>query len=112
MTDFVNRPALDPNKAFAMLEDASEQWADAFGEAKQLEEAKKPFLAKLANDSGEKSVAAQERWALAHPDYAEFLSGLVDAQTRELRARLHYKNLQVLAELRRTEESTRRALTR
>lgn len=100
---------LDPDKVYAELIAAGEQWADADAAATLLEETKKSVLAKLMNESDASSIAAKEMYALADPEYRKHLEGMVTARKAATKAKVRYDSAKVLAELRRSQESTRRA---
>lgn len=88
---------------------AGEKWADAEAAASLLEETRKSVLAKLMNESAIASIAGKEMTALAEPEYRKFVEGMVTARKAANKARVRYDSAKVLAELRRSEESTRRA---
>lgn len=100
--------ALDPDKTYDALIRAGEEWADADAAASLLEEAKKSVLAKLINEA-EGSVNAREYKALADPEYRKHVEGMVTARKVANKKRVRYDSAKVLAELRRSEESSRRA---
>ncbi len=100
---------LDSDKAYDALVRSGEDWADKDAAASLLEESRKSVLAKLKNESGEKSDAAKETLALCHSDYREHLGLMIEARREANRARVRYDSAKVLAEMRRSEESTRRA---
>lgn len=101
--------SFDPDKAYAALVKAGEDWADADAAASLLEETKKPMLAQLKLQSAEKTDAARETQALASPQYKEFLQEMVGARKHAIKLRVRYDSAKTLAEHRRTQESTRRA---
>lgn len=100
---------MDPDRIYDSLVKAGEAWADAESAASLLEETKKSVLAKLMNDADATSIAGKEMHALASDEYADFISGMVRARAAATKARVRYDSAKVLAELRRSEESTRRA---
>lgn len=100
--------SLNPEKLAAEIAKAGETWADAEATASQLEELKKVVLAELMNGM-DGSVAARETAALATPEYKNHIVGMVSARHTANRAKVRYKALEVLAELKRSQESTRRA---
>lgn len=100
--------SFDADKTYSELIKAGETWADAEAAASLLEETRKSVLAKLINE-GEGSVAAREYKALADPSYLEFVEGMVSARKAATKARVRYDSAKVLAELRRSQEATRRA---
>lgn len=102
-------PKLNSERAYEELLKSGDDWADKQAAAELLEETKKSVLARLKNESGEKSDAAKETIALCHKDYREHLELMVEAKRAATRARVRYDAAKVLAEMRRSEESTRRA---
>lgn len=102
MTDF------DPDRIYKQLTDAGEDWVDKNAAAELLEETKKTVLAELASHE-HGSVAAKESLALANPAYKLHLTNMVSARKEANRAKVRYDSMKVLAEMRRTQESTRRA---
>lgn len=99
----------DPDRLFHELIDSGEQWADAEAAAQVLEETRKPLLHKVGTDSQEKAESAKERVAYASPEYREHVTQMVEARHRANLAKVKYTAIQVLTELLRTRESTRRA---
>ena len=99
----------DADKAYDALISSGESWADAEAAASLLEETRKSVLAKAMNESPATTVAAKEMYALASPEYREFVSGMVAARKAANKAKVRYDSAKVLAELRRSQESTRRA---
>lgn len=102
MSDF------DPEAIYRKLEETGEAWVDKNAAAEILEETKKTVLAELmTNYQG--SAAERERCALAAPAYKLHLTNMVTARKEANRSRVRYDSMRVLAEMRRTEASTRRA---
>lgn len=102
MSDF------DPEAIYRRLNDAGDEWADTNAAAEILEETKKTVLAELMGGySG--SNAERERAALADSAYRLHLVNMVKARKEANRARVRYDSVRVLAEMRRSQESTRRA---
>ena len=101
--------ALDPDKAYDALIRAGEDWADADAAASMLEETRKSVLAKLMNEAPQTSMAGKEMLALADPQYSKFVEEMVNARKVANKKRVRYDSAKVLSELRRSEESTRRA---
>lgn len=101
--------AIDPNKTYEALVRAGDDWADAQAAADLLEETKKSVLAKLKMDASANSDSGREMHALADPQYKAFVEGMVAARKAANKARVRYDSAKVLAELRRSQESTRRA---
>lgn len=102
MSDF------DPEAIYTKLAEAGETWADAEAAAEILEENKKTVLAEImAGFQG--STAERERNALADSSFKQHLKKMTEARREANRARVRYDSMRVLAEMRRTEASTRRA---
>lgn len=92
--------------------EVTEKYATARAEAEYLEHFRRVKLAMLmrnAEHEGCKSVAAQEREALAHPDYTTFLRGLQVAQEKAEKLRWECKIMEWEVELTRTQEASKRA---
>jgi hypothetical protein len=100
---------LDSDRAYAALVEYGDDWADKDAAANLLEETKKSVLARIKNETESKSDAARETVALAHPDYRAHVDSMVEARRVANRAKVRYDSARVLAEMRRSEESTRRA---
>lgn len=101
--------ALDPQKVYADLVKAGNDWADKDAAASLLEETKKTVLAKLKIEADAPSDAARETLALCHPDYETHVTSMVEARKQANKAKVRYDSAKTLAELRRSEEATRRA---
>jgi hypothetical protein len=99
---------MDAEKIYESLVKAGEDWADADAAASLLEETRKSVMAKLINEA-EGSVNAREYKAMADPEYRKHIDGMVTARKAANKARVRYDSAKILAELRRSEESTRRA---
>lgn len=99
---------LEPDKIYHALIESGDDWADKDAAANLLEETKKSVLAGIAQDHPG-SVAAAEQKALASQTYQEHVEAMVEARRQANKAKVRYMALQTLAELRRTQESTRRA---
>ena len=103
-------------------EDAAEairEKAPAYGEAKAqrvyLEEFKRSKRALLMKDSlllGEKAVNAQEREALADPEYMQLLKGLAVAIEREETLRWELEAAKLDIEIWRTRQASERLIIR
>ena len=100
---------LDAEQIYAKLIKAGEEWADAEAAADVLEQTKRSMLAKLMNDCPLAAIGAKEMIALADEEYIEFVKGMVAARKTANKARVRYDSAKALSELRRSEESTRRA---
>lgn len=102
MSDF------EPERIFQQLVDAGEEWSDKDAAANLLEETKKTLLAELMQGF-QGSNAERERCALADTTYKHHLKSMVAARKESNRSKVRYDSMRVLAEMRRTQESTRRA---
>lgn len=100
---------LNSDRAYDALVKAGEEWADKDAAATLLEETRKSVLAKIKNESGEKSDAAKETIALCAGEYLAHVESMVEARRVANKARVRYDSAKTLAELRRSEEATRRA---
>jgi hypothetical protein len=100
---------MDAEKIYAQVIKAGEDWADAEAAASLLEETKRSVLARLKNECPAASDAAKEMYALAEPDYKKHIGDMIAARRAANKARVRYDSSKILAELRRSEESTRRA---
>lgn len=90
---------------------AGETWADLKAAYEALNDNTKSVLAEITGrylDAGQ-SKAAAEVSALASKDYREHLVSLSKCRGQFLRAQVSYDSLRMLAEFRRSQESTRRA---
>lgn len=99
----------DPDRAYHDMVRAGEEWADAEAAAQALEETRKSVLAKLMSERAEAALGAKEMQALAHEDYRRHVDAMVAARKIANIKRVRYDCRKVLAEMRRTQESTRRA---
>jgi len=99
----------DPEKMYERIVAAGESWADAEAAAALLEETRKTVLAKAMNDAASASIAGKEMLALGSDEYRNFIEGMVRARAAANKARVKYDSAKILAELRRSQESTKRA---
>lgn len=100
---------MDPEKIYDSLVRAGEEWAEMEAAASLLEETRKSVLAKAMQDAEGTTIASREMNALASDTYADFVNGMVNARKAATKAKVRYDSAKVLAELRRSQESTRRA---
>lgn len=103
--------SLDADQIFAKIQAAGEEWADKKAAFCALDDVTATVRADLTTDfytSCSSKAEATER-ALAAGRYKEHIASVAGARRDWLLAEVKYKNLQLLAELRRSEESTRRA---
>ena len=101
--------SFEPEKFFHSVVEAGDDWADKNAAADLLEETKNSVRAELANRSEATSQAAKDAMALADPAYRLHITNMVTARREANRARVKYDAMKMLAELRRSQESTRRA---
>lgn len=97
-----------PEDIYRQLLECGDDWVDKNAAAELLEETKKSVLAELMNDL-QGPATERERRALADPAYKLHLTNMTSARKEANRARVKYDSMKVLAEMRRTQESTRRA---
>lgn len=100
---------LKPEEIYGKVVEAGETWADCDAAASILEETRKTVLAELMNQSQASSMAAKESAALADPVYRLHVTNMVNARKDANRAKVRFDGAKLLAELRRSEESSRRA---
>lgn len=98
----------DPNKIYHEIVTTGEKWADKEAAADLLEETKKTVLAELMQGY-QGSNAERERQALANPAFRLHITNMSAARKEANLERVRYDAVKVLAEMRRTQESTRRA---
>ena len=97
----------NPEAIYHKLNETGDDWVDKNAAADVLEETKKSVLAELMN-ALEGPKTEREAKALADPAYRLHITRMVEARKEANRARVRYDSMRVLAELRRTQESTRR----
>ena len=102
---------LDADQIYKAVADAGEAWADKKAAYELLDDMTATIRADVTTDfysSCSSKGEAVER-ALASKIYKDHLANLSGARRAWLLAEVKYKSVQLLAELRRSEESTRRA---
>src|SRR5271154_904464 len=106
MTDLINGDAM-----YRALLESGETWADTKSAYHALDSASSSVLADLTQFHRSENVsrAEAETVARASSAYKDHLNSVAAANRAFLRAEVKYKSLQTLIELRRSEESTRRA---
>ena len=104
---------IDSDRMYHALVRAGEDWADKRSAYQLLEKNSKSILADLTkgfmNDYADRSKTEAEMEALASTAYRQHLQSVCDALKAYLRSEVRYDSLKTLVELRRSEESTRRA---
>lgn len=106
------RNGFDPAHTFHALEEAAEEQAEAEYQAALLERHGEILLANLQMQAKREGmpIGICKEWARSQPEWKTHSDGEAVAIAKRSRARAKYQNLRVLAEMRRTEESSRRAL--
>lgn len=102
----------DPTKIYHEVVSAGEEWADKKSAYEALDGATKSVLADLTAEykiAHASTRADAEMRALGCTTYRDHLNAVNAARKEFLRAQVKYNGLTMLAELRRTQESTRRA---
>ena len=101
---------LDPDKIYHEVSTAGEDWADKKAAFEALDDVTKSVLADITGRfmDGKISRTEAERYALASQDYRQHLASVSKARSEWLRAQVKYDSLKLLADLRRSQESTRR----
>ena len=100
---------LDIDKIYKTIIQAAEEWSAADDEARKLKEMQKVILSEIINHTEGESFAERKSIAQASPEYKLHVTNMVTAKTKANLALARYKAAQSLGELRRSEESTRRA---
>ena len=100
---------LNADEIYREIVKAAEEWAKADEDARTLKEMDKIVLAEITNQAIGDSYADRKAKALASPEYKLHKVAMITAKTKANIALAKYKAAQSLAELRRSEESTRRA---
>lgn len=103
MTEF------DPDRIRERLVEVGEDWADKDAAASLLEETKKTVLAELRLKAEGSTGAAKEMNALADPVYRHHVTSMVAARREANKAKIRWETGKTWAELRRSQESTKRA---
>jgi hypothetical protein len=99
----------DPDRIRERLCEVGEEWAELDAAANLLEETKKTVLAELMLKAEGGTMAARESAALSDPAYRLHLAKMVSARKDANKAKVRYDTGKMWAELRRSQESTRRA---
>jgi hypothetical protein len=102
---------MDADKIFHEVSEAGEDWADKKAAYELLDATTKSVLAQIAGRymDGKTTKTQAESNALASDEYRAHLASVAKARHSFLHAQVKYDSLKMLAELRRTQESTRRA---
>jgi hypothetical protein len=108
----VSDRSIDPHDAVDFIYRQAPKYAQAKADRIYLEEFRKSKKALLMKESGLPSVAAQEVYAYAHPDYQAHLDGLRAAVELEETLRWGLVAAQMRGELYRTISANNRNLDR
>ena len=106
---------LDPDKIYEVVSATGADWADKKSAFELLDDMTKTVLADLCTDimAGYKcSKSEAETRAYAHERYKAHLASLATARREWLHAEVKWKSAVMLADLRRSEEATRRSEAR
>ena len=98
-------------RAITFIRDKAKDYAEALAQREYLRDFKKSKIAILmqqAEIEGYKTNAAQEREALANPEYIEILQGLKVATEKEALLRHQIKSAEIRIEIWRTESANTR----
>ena len=103
--------SLDADGIYRKVEQAGLDWADKKAAFELLDDMTSTVKADLTTDFYVtcSSKAEAEQRALASARYKEHIASLSAARREWLHSEVRYKSAQLLADLRRSEESTRRA---
>ena len=109
----MNVTELDGSKIYAEIVKAADDHADKDSAATLLEETKGIVLAELiVRQDQTLSVAAREYIAKADPVFRLHIVNMVEARRVANRAKGKYEGTKLLADLRRSEHTTQRAMMR
>lgn len=102
---------MDVDKIYNEVLGAGEDWADKKSAYEALDDSTKSVLADITSNfmDGKVSRTEAEMRAMASGDYKVHLASVKAARRAWLMAQVKYDSLKMLAELRRSQESTRRA---
>lgn len=106
-----DKPLLDSDTMYRKLIETGEAWADAKAAYQALDDATASVLADLTHGyrTADTSHAAAETMAKRSQQYRDHLASVSVAHKAYLRTQVRYESLKTLIELRRSEESSRRA---
>ena len=108
-----DKPLLDSDTMYRKLMEAGEVWADTKAAYQALNDSTASVLADLTqgyrDGQDNLSVAGAETMARRSQSYRDHLASVSVAHKAYLRAQVRYDSLKTLIELRRSEESSRRA---
>ena len=102
--------SLDPDAIYEKIMEAAREWVSSDEDARRLAKMEKVVLAEITNQQDQSlSHAVRASLALASPEYRLHITNMVAAKTKANITHARYKAAQSLAELRRSQESSRRA---
>ena len=102
--------SLDADGIYEKIMESAREWTHADEESRRLVELKPIVLAEIVNQQDQDlSLAARTSLAQASPEYRLHVTNMIAAKTKANMAQARYKAAQSLAELRRSQESSRRA---
>ncbi len=102
---------MDPNRAYAKLLEAGNEWADRNAAAQLLEETRKSVRSEIAQEYKRRdnlSAIEAERMAEASSEYRQHVERMVNARKAANRARVAYDGIRALIDMRRTQAATAR----
>ncbi len=103
---------IDPQVAIETMWKTAPRLAKAKAERIYMEEYRKSLKALLMKASGQKTAAAQETEAYAHPDYVKHLAGLQAAVEAEETLRWQMVATEAAVEVWRSQEASNRRIER
>ena len=101
---------IDPQAAIETMWKTAPRLAKAKAERVYMEEYRKSLKALLMKSSGQKTTAAQETEAYAHPDYIKHLAGLQAAVEAEETLRWQMVATEAAVEVWRSQEASNRRI--
>ena len=102
--------SLDADGIYEKIMEAAREWVSADEEARKLAKLEKVVLAEITNQQDQAlSHAVRASLALASPEYRLHITNMIAAKTQANITHARYRAAQSLAELRRSQESSRRA---
>lgn len=100
---------IDPQRAVDYMLENSLRYAQAKANRVHIEQFRKSKKALLMNECTEKSIAAREAYAYAHPEYIELLEGLRAATEQEEALKWRLTGAQLRVEVWRSQNANDRA---
>lgn len=103
----------DAETIYGEIVKAGDEWSDKDAAANLLEETKSSVFAHLFNEQDQKlPVSAREHLAKDDPAYRLHITKMVEARRVSNRAKVKFDSVKLLADLRRSEMATNRAMLR